>query len=116
MRLETLQTFDQIDVREKGRKTKTQKEKKTKRQNDKMTKKAKRQKDKKTKRQKDKGQRPKREFDIATSGQFHTHAMFSFTLLMLNVIQSVRAYICSKGKFFYVHTTSAANQLFSHFV
>ena len=37
----------------------------------------KRQKDKKTKRQKDKRQRPKREFDIAMSGQFRTLAMFS---------------------------------------
>ena len=38
---------------------------------DKNTKKRRRQKDKKTKRQ-----RPKREYDIATSGQFRTLAMF----------------------------------------
>ena len=36
----------------------------------------KRQKDKKTKRQKDIGQRPKREFDIVTSGQFHSCDVF----------------------------------------
>ena len=57
----------------------------TKRQNDKMTirqkdKKAKRQKDKKIKRQNDKRERPKREFDIVTSGQFHTLAMFLYVL------------------------------------
>ena len=39
-------------------------------------KKAKRQKDKKIKRQNDKRERPKREFDIVTSGQFRTLAMF----------------------------------------
>ena len=36
----------------------------------------KRQKGEKIKRQKDKRQRPKREFDIVTSGQFRTLAMF----------------------------------------
>ena len=51
---------------------------KTKRQKDKKTK---RQKDKKTKRQKDKRQRPKREFTIATSGQFRTLAMFKNLIL-----------------------------------
>ena len=56
--------------------TKRQKDKKVTRQNDKMTK---WQKDKitiMTKRQKDKRQRPIREFNIVTSGQFRTLAMF----------------------------------------
>ena len=39
-------------------------------------KKAKKQTDKKTNRQKDKRQRPKRQFNIVTSGQFRTLAMF----------------------------------------
>ena len=54
MTFETLQTFDQNDVktkRQKDKKTKRQKDKKTKRPKDKKTK---RQKDKKTKGQKDK--------------------------------------------------------------
>ena len=49
----------------------------TKRQNDKKTKRQKDKKDKKTNRQKDKSQTPKREFNIVTSGQFCTLAMFS---------------------------------------
>ena len=50
----------------------------TKRQNKQNTK---RKHDKKAERQKDKRQRPKREFNIVTSGQFCTLAMFSFWLL-----------------------------------
>ena len=38
----------------------------------------KRQNDKKAKRQKDKRERPKRDLDIETSGQFRTLAMFFF--------------------------------------
>ena len=61
---------------QKDKMTKGQKDKRTKGQNDKRTeiskyRKTERQKDKKTKRQ-----RPKREFIIATSGQFCTLAMF----------------------------------------
>ena len=57
--------------RQKDKKTK---DKKTKRQKDR---KSKRQKDKKDKkRQKDNKQRPTRELNIATSGQFRTLAMF----------------------------------------
>ena len=67
MTLETLQTINENDV-----KTKIQKDKKTKRQKDKKTKKNK--KGKNTK--KIKRQRPNREFNIATSGQFCTLAMF----------------------------------------
>jgi len=63
LRLQTLQTFGRSDVQ-----TKRQKDKKTIIQKDK--------KDKKTNRQKDKSQRPKREFNIVTSGQFRTLAMF----------------------------------------
>ena len=48
-------------------------DKKTERQKDRKTE---RQKDRKTERQKDKRQRPKREYGIATSGQFRTFAMF----------------------------------------
>ena len=48
----------------------------TKRHKDKKPKRQKRQNDKKTKRQKDKTQRLKREFNIVTSGQFRTLAMF----------------------------------------
>ena len=73
MTLETLQTFDQNDVktkRQKDKKTKRQKVKKTKRKKEKKTK---RQKDRKTERQKT---RPKKEFNIVTSGQFRTLAMF----------------------------------------
>ena len=76
MRLQTLQTFDRSDVytkRQKDKKTKRQKDKKTERQKDRKTEK---QKEKKTKGQKDKRQIPKREFSIATSGQFRTLAMF----------------------------------------
>ena len=40
--------------------------------------KTKRQKGEKTKRQKDKIPRPKREFNVVTSGQFRTLAMFFF--------------------------------------
>ena len=46
----------------------------TKRKHDKNTKRQ-----KYNKRQKDKKQRPKREFNIVTSGQFRTLAMFYFT-------------------------------------
>ena len=55
MRLETLQTFDQSDVRQKDKKTMRQK---------------------KTKDKRDKSQGPKREFNIAMSGQFRTLTMF----------------------------------------
>ena len=48
----------------------------TKRQKDKKDKKTNRQKDKNTKRQIDTRQRPKREFNIVTSGQFRTIVMF----------------------------------------
>ena len=86
---------DRKTERQKDRKTKRQKDKKTKRLKVKMTKRlkdqeTKRQKDKKTKKKKDKKikrlidkktkrqrQRPKRVFNIATSGQFRTLAMFS---------------------------------------
>ena len=67
MRLQTLHTFDQ---RQTDKKTKRQKDKNTK------TKKTKRQNDKKTKSQKEKIQGSKREFNIATSGQFRTLVMF----------------------------------------
>ena len=63
MRLDTLLTFDQHDVQTKRQKKNLQK--KTKRR------KGKKKKDKKTERQ-----RPKREFNIVTSGQFRTLAMF----------------------------------------
>ena len=69
MRLETIQTFDQLGVQ-------TKRQKRQKRQKDKKTKRQKRQKGKKTKIQKDKRQTPKREFNILTSGQFRTLAMF----------------------------------------
>ena len=72
MTLETLQTFDRSDVWTKRQQRKIQKDKKTK---DKKTTK---EKDKTTKRQKDKRQSPKRVFNIATSGQFRTIAMFFF--------------------------------------
>ena len=94
MRLATLQTFDQHDKRtkrQKDKRTKGQKDKKTKRQKYKKTKKLRtkrhKKKRKKKKRQKDKRQRPKREFDIATSGQFPTLGMFSYSNLFLNVGQ-----------------------------
>ena len=69
MRLEILQTVDHSDVqtkRQKGKKTKREEKKTQQRQ-----KKTKGQKDEKTKRQ-----RSKKEFDIVTSGQFRTLAMF----------------------------------------
>ena len=56
--------------RQKDKKTKRQKDTKIKRQKDK---KSKGQKDKKTK---DNRQRPQRDFNIVTSGQFRTFAMF----------------------------------------
>ena len=64
---------------------KRQKDKKTKKLKDKKDKKTKRQKGKKTKQQKyektkDKRQRSKREFNIVTSGQFRTLAMFYWFL------------------------------------
>ena len=65
--------------RQKDNMTKRQIYKKTKRQKDKQTKRQKWQKDKNTKRQKDKKdkrQRANREFNIVTSGQFRTLAMF----------------------------------------
>ena len=68
-------TKRQKDKKNKKRQ-KDKKTKKTKRQKDKETKKTKRQKGKKTKKQKDKRQTPKREFNILTSGQFRTLAMF----------------------------------------
>ena len=58
--------------RQKDKKTKRRKDKQTKRQKDK--KKLKDKKDKQDKR--DKRQRPKRDFNIVTSGQFCTPAMF----------------------------------------
>ena len=84
MRLETLQTFKQSDAgtkrqkdekmkRQKDKKRKIQKDKKTKRRIDKKTKRHKHKNTKKNKKTKD---RPKREFSLATSGQFRTLAMF----------------------------------------
>ena len=61
LRLQTLHTFDQSDVKTKRQKGKRQKRQKT----------QKRQKDDKTKRRK-----TKTKFNIATSGQFRTLAMF----------------------------------------
>ena len=66
---------------QKDKRTKRQKYKKTKSQKDKGTtrpkdEKKKKKKDKRTKRQKYSWQWPKREFNIATSGQFRTFAMF----------------------------------------
>ena len=57
-------------TKRKDKMTKRQKGKKSERQKDKIT--------MMTKRQKDKRQRPIREFNIVTSGQFCTLAMFFF--------------------------------------
>ena len=76
MRLETFQTFDQSDVQTKRQTTKRQKDKKKKVKMTKRQKYRKRQRDKNTKGQKESWQRPKIQFDIVTSGQFCTLAMF----------------------------------------
>ena len=70
MILEILQTVDHSDVQ-----TERQKDKKTKTIT--KTKKTKGQKEEKTKRQ-----RSKREFDILTSGQFRTLAMFCISIFL----------------------------------
>ena len=72
---------------EKDKKTKRQKDKRTRRQKDKKTR---RQEDKKTKRQKDKRQRPKKEFNIATSGQFRTLAMFYATPIVPSILDPAK--------------------------
>jgi len=73
-------TKRQMDTKTKRQKRQKKRQKKTKRQRDKKTKKTKiqkkRQRDENTKRQKDSWQRPKRQFNIVTSGQFRTLAMF----------------------------------------
>ena len=81
--------------RQKDKKTKNQKDKKSKRQKTRQKdKKTKRQKDRKTERQTDKRQRPQREFDIVTSGQFRTLAMFLFCTFPLST--TTYQYICFK--------------------
>ena len=60
----------------KDKRQKRQKDKKTKKTKNKKTKKRRQKKRKDEKTKKTKRQRPKREYDIATSGQFRTLAMF----------------------------------------
>ena len=74
MRLDVLQTFDQKDVWTKRQKDiKDNKDKKDKKKTKKDIK------QERTK-EEDKRQRPKREFNIATPGQFRTLAMFISTI------------------------------------